>query len=193
MIIPLKKIVYGGFFTLWCCIPYGNEKNGCPMFSIRDTCPPKETLLEEKIDLSNYVIECYGINHNINIARLKQELEPNTWLILQDFDLDEQEKYMRDVKGHKNWSSKKCKSYRYWQKGFMNKIIDEARNYMLELRKEYNKKLYGQFWRIPVLELLERPEANGVNLFATCRHHGIILERNPQHIVKKMVIVGVRK
>ena len=71
-----------------------------------------------------------------------------------------------------------CRNPRYWQKGVTNKILNEARAFL---------------WGFPEGFVLTRPEANGVNLFSTCRIHGIKLERNPQVIVKKMMIIAKRK
>ena len=153
MIIPLKRVIWHPKVREWCLLPYPNHPKGCPMYGTRASCPPEAPLFNELVEEPYY-------------------------LVIQEFDLDAQEKYMREVKGHKNKSSKWCRNSRYWQKGFMNRIIAEANKFL---------------WSFPEGRILERPEANGVNLFATCAHHKIMLERNPQKIVKKMVIVGKRK
>jgi len=98
------------------------------------------------------------------------------YLVIREFDLETQEIYMK--RRHPNWSKKMCRNARYWQKSLMNQIMREARLFV---------------WQHPEYMILERPEANGVNLFSTCRIHGIKLERNPQKIVRKMVMVGKRK
>ena len=38
--------------------------------------------------------------------------------------------------------------------------------------------------------ILEIPEANGVDIFKTCKNLGIILDRNPQKIIWKVMIIG---
>jgi len=103
---------------------------------------------------------------------------PPYFLIIQDFDLETQMKKMKDR--HSDWSDKQCANTRYWQKGFDGSIKREADQFITEEMKDG--------------VILVRPEAYGVNLFATCAHHGIILKRRyPLKVVKKMVMVGRNK
>ena len=102
-------------------------------------------------------------------------VEPPYFLVMQELDLEEQELVMK--RRHPEWSSRMCRNPRYWQGKLMHNLIAEAKTLA---------------WKVPDPVILKRPEANGVNLFSTCRLHGIRLERNPHRIVKKMVIVGAR-
>lgn len=151
MIIPLKRVIFGDYVRQWCKLPYPNHPNGCPMYDTRFSCPPYASKFDELV-------------------------EPPYYLVIQEFDLEAQEKRMKER--HPEWSKKMCRNCRYWQNSLMKRIIAEAQAYL---------------WKFPQGIILKRPEANGVNLFATCRLHGIKLEVNPQKIVKKMVIIGGRK
>ena len=105
-------------------------------------------------------------------------IDPPYFLVIQYYDLVSQMKRMKDI--HPNWSDKQCANCRYWQKGFDSLIKNEAEEYIKTTMKD------GL--------ILIKPEAYGVNLFATCAHHGIILERKyPLKIVKKMVMLGRNK
>lgn len=103
-------------------------------------------------------------------------VQPPYYLIIHEFDLEGQAECMRDL--HPNWSDKQCRNPRYWQKGITKKLMAEAQDLL---------------WTFPNGRILKRPEANGINLFATCRAHGIRLERNPQKVVRKMVLIGRKK
>lgn len=105
-------------------------------------------------------------------------IDPPYFLVIQEYDLQAQMKRMRNT--HPSWSDKQCANSRYWQKGFNNSIEKEAKEYIKTTMRDGG--------------ILIRPEANGVNLFATCAHHGIILERKyPLKVVKKMVMIGRNK
>lgn len=134
----------------WCKLSYPSHPDGCPMYGTRRSCPPQAPLLEDVAESPFY-------------------------LVLQEFDLEQQAERMR--LRHPEWSVKMCRNSRYWQKGFEKRILAEAQKFL---------------WRFPQGVILTRPEANGVNLFSTCRLHNIRLERNPRKIVKKMVLVGKR-
>ena len=121
------------------------------MYDTRKTCPPQAPMFYELI-------------------------EPPYYLVIREFNLEAQEKRMKDR--HPEWSRRQARCCLYWQRGFMKRIMQEARQFL---------------WQFPEGRILERPEANCVNLFSTCRIHGIKLEPNPQQVVRKMVMVGKRK
>ena len=111
------------------------------------------------------------------IAPMLDELvEPPFYLVIREFDLEAQEKQMRAR--HPEWSRKQCRNPRYWQQGLMRDLIREAEEFAA--------------WNLPKSMILVRPEAHGVNLFSTCRIHGITIEKDPQRVVKKMVLIGKR-
>jgi len=97
------------------------------------------------------------------------------YLVIQGFDLEDQEKRMK--RRHPEWSSKMCRNPRYWQRTLLKRLMLEAQEFLLRNP-------------VPSPIILQRPEANGVNLFSTCRLHGIRLEVNPQKTVRKMVMIG---
>lgn len=103
-------------------------------------------------------------------------VDPPYYLIIKEFDLEAQAERMREH--HPDWSEKMCRNSRYWQKGFIKELMAEAQEFL---------------WQFPDGMILNRPEANGINLFETCALHGIELERNPQKVVRKMVLVGKKK
>ena len=38
--------------------------------------------------------------------------------------------------------------------------------------------------------VIERPEANGIDIFNTCNNIGIFLDRNPKKIMWKIILIG---
>jgi hypothetical protein len=82
-------------------------------------------------------------------------------------------------KKHPNWTENQCKNLLYWQKGLVKKLKDEAYEYAENLGSNYI--------------VLEVPEANGVNVFQTCKNAGVILEKNPQKKIIKVMIIGKKK
>lgn len=164
MIIPLTKVIFGEYVREWCILPY--EKYYLKNGDVRYTNPNGCPM--------------YGTRPTCPPeAPMLDEIscEPY-YLVIQEFDLEAQAKRMKER--HKDWSEKQCKCYRYWQRTLHNKLVEEASQHIKNL------KILDAF-------ILERPEANGVNLFSTCRLHGIILKKNPQKIVKKMVMIGRQK
>lgn len=97
-------------------------------------------------------------------------ISPPFKLIAVRFDLEEHAKKMKEK--HPDWSDKKARCLLYWQKGVDKKLKQEC-----EKIADNNIILY-------------RPEAHGVNLFATCKNIGLVLEKNPKKYVWKMAIIG---
>jgi len=104
-------------------------------------------------------------------------VKPPFYLVIYNFDLEAQ--VLRMKKRHPEWSERQCRNLLYWQKGVTKKLREEANSFIQTNEKD--------------LILLKVPESNGVNLFLTCENIGIKLEKNPQKIVKKMMIIGHRK
>ena len=103
-------------------------------------------------------------------------VDPPYYLVYQTFDLAAQ--INRMLTKHPGWSRRQAACCLYWQRGLMNRILREA--------KWFARAGEGRI-------VVENPEGAGVNLFATCRLHGIILKKNPRETVVKMVIVGQEK
>jgi predicted metal-binding protein len=94
-------------------------------------------------------------------------------LVAVKFNLENHVKKMK--KKHPGWSDRKARCVLYWQKK-MNRCLRET----CERIASNN----------PNSVVLYKPEANGVNVFETCRKIGLILEKNPQKIVWKIAIIG---
>jgi len=92
------------------------------------------------------------------------------------FDLSAHIEQMRQK--HPDWSLRQLKCLLYWQ-GHINKVLRQKCEEIASKHPDYI--------------ILYKPEANGINLFATCYKLGIILERSPQHFVWKIAIVGTRR
>ncbi len=111
-------------------------------------------------------------------ARKFEELiEAPFFLVTQEFDLENQKQKMKEK--HPNWTECQCRNLLYWQRGFVRKLKEEAYGYANSLGPDFT--------------VLEVPEANGVNVFQTCKNVGITLEINPQKKVIKVMIVGNKK
>ena len=106
---------------------------------------------------------------------------PVSWkwyAIIEEFDLKVQAEKMKQ--NHPHWSERQCKNLLYWQNSVRKRLRDKAIKYKTQLSKGYS-------W---IGFLLEIPEAQGINVFATMEKVGIILCKNPD-IVRKIMFVGV--
>ena len=96
------------------------------------------------------------------------------FLVAQEFDLSEQVEILN--KKESNLEDKRAFCLDYYRGSFSKKIKEEAEAF-LESR---NQDLF----------LLERPEANGVDIFNTCKNVGILLERDPKRKFWKVILIG---
>lgn len=82
----------------------------------------------------------------------------------------------------KNKNSKltdnQCRCVLYYQKG-INKTIKDT------IKKWFNIKDFNK------VILLDRPEANGINVYSTMSKHGLNLKANYDDIIYKMMFVGL--
>ena len=74
------------------------------------------------------------------------------------------------------WKDENPTDYLYHRSEAIKRLREEAKAFIDSLDKE--------------LILVESPEANGVDLFKTCERLKIVLERNPQKIVWKIMLIG---
>lgn len=102
----------------------------------------------------------------------KKIINPPFKLVAVRFNLEEHAERMKEK--HPNWSDKQARCVLYWQKGVDKKLRQEC-----EKIADDNLILY-------------RPEAHYINMFATCRKIGLILEKNPKKYVWKIAIIGKR-
>lgn len=100
------------------------------------------------------------------------------YLVVTTFDLEAHAIRMKSL--HPTWSDKQARCLLYWQNSVRRKLLAEA-----------NAFIKGQ--NSANLFLLEIPEANGVNVFKTCKAVGIKIERNPKKIVRKVMLIGTKK
>ena len=103
-------------------------------------------------------------------------IKPPYILVAVKFNLEEHVKKMKQK--HPNWTDKQARCVLYWQ----NRVNKQLR----ELSEKTASK-------IPNSMILNMPEANSINLFETCKKEGLILKSNPQKIIWKMSIIGIKK
>lgn len=99
------------------------------------------------------------------------------FIVIERFDLKAQVKKM--ITKHPEWTERQCRNLLYWQKGVVSRLKKKAYDFTYSLGEEFI--------------VLEIPESNGVNVFETCKNIEIALHKNPQEIVRKVMIVGKRK
>ena len=95
--------------------------------------------------------------------------------VIVRFDLVKHAQRMLDR--HSHWSRKQCRNVLYWQ----NTVKKKLRNKSYDLQSVLDG-----------YEVLEIPEANGVNVFKTMAKHGLMLKHDPD-IVYKVMLVGNKK
>ncbi len=103
---------------------------------------------------------------------LELYLERPYWLVRETFNLKAWERKQR--KKWPDWSKKQCRNSRHWQGGVNSRLKKRA--------KLLAKLLPGGH------EVLEIPEANGVDVFSVCEHLGLTLKRNPDLVHKFMIV-----
>ncbi len=176
-VIEVRKLVVDAYYQTWCCIPYPGNPDGCPaVYTTKrriplEQCPFDAPYLLDFVDLSAYERKDPRCSE---VLVLKDGFEPSIWLLVRRFDLEGQR--LRMKKKHGDWSDKMCRNSRYWQK---------------RVRRNLKADSNSLKWRIPFpTVMIIRPEAHGVNLFATCRHHGLTLKPNPLEEAYLMYMVA---
>lgn len=100
-------------------------------------------------------------------------ITPPYKLVAVKFNLKRHVKKMKEK--HPEWTDRQARCVLYWQK-------KAEKN----LRKESEKAAE----KIEESKIIYKPEAYGVNLFATCRKIRLNLEKNPRNTVWKISIIG---
>ena len=145
-------------------------------YSVRELCP---------YPYPNHPKGCptYGKKSTCPPHCLKVEdyfdLSQGLWIVWIDFDFTAHRHKMK--KRHLDWSQRQIDCCLYWQ-GTANKMLREAVadvEYYLEGRGNW--------------ETAFCPEAMGVNVTATMKSLGIVLEWPPETLVRKVAIIGIRK
>lgn len=130
-------------------------------------------MFPDLIDISSYKFRDYG---EMTIMKLRKGKDPTMWLFYQEFDIG---KWVEEfLEKHPTRTEKQARIPYLWQRKIYDKVYAEANAFSWTLGKP--------------AQLLKRPEANGVNLFSTCRvNGGPILESNPQKKIYLMAILGL--
>lgn len=101
------------------------------------------------------------------------DLSRKHWFIIVPFDIAAHAAGMKER--HPQWSDRMCRNCLYWQGGVRKELRAQARRVVGEK---------------PGTISTDCPEAMGVNVFRTCHRHGIMMRKNPQHMVHKVALVG---
>ncbi len=158
-----------------CKKPYPGQSNGCPNFNCKNGCPPNAPLFDKIFDLSDSIFVIYNI-----------------------FDLDSHIKRMKKL--HPEWTDKQAGCSRYWQTTARKQLSSEINRFMLEHRSE--KNLYYAVTPYNGIEkdlllshraIFSPPEAMGVDLDATMRNLGIVLEWPPVTKTYQIALAGTKK
>jgi len=101
------------------------------------------------------------------------------WAVWIEFDLADHRERMR--KKHPKWSRRQLDCCLYWQGTVRKFLKHKVTNFCTE------QLLFKQ---AKTLEVLYVPEAFGVNVTATMKKIGVILEWPPENIVRKIAFIG---
>ena len=173
MKIPLTKIVHGSLVTSWCCWEYPSHPDGCGNYLDKKWCPPQAPMFPNILDVSNYKSKDYG---DMTITELREDKDPTMWLFYKEFNIGEWVNGF--LEAHPSRSEKQARIPYLWQDKVYKQVYSEAMAFSWTLGKPS--------------QLLERPEATGVNLFSTIRvNGGPVLKRNPKQKLYLMCILGL--
>ena len=171
---PIYTISYGLTVRNWCGLEYPNHPDGCQNYFDKDWCPPKVKEFPAGADISSYNL-IRGYNDEMFLLRLKPWLTPTMWLFIRHFNLKGWVKGLREE--HPKMSDAQARIPYLYHDRVYSRVYADAEAFK---------------WTIgcPAI-LLKRPEANGVNLFATSRvNGGPQLEKNPRDDVYLMAILA---
>lgn len=95
----------------------------------------------------------------------------NWFAVTEEFDLKKHAKKWKER--HPNATEKQCRNLLYWQNGVRKRLY----NKVLKCINPFNGDI-----------ILRIPEACGVDVFKTMEKIGIKLQRNPDYVIKVMLI-----
>jgi hypothetical protein len=104
------------------------------------------------------------------------DLAQPVYAIVTEFDLASHVARMRSA--HPGWSDAQCRCCLYWQP---------------RARKALRAEIQAFAHEYPGYQVTMTPEAMGVNVTATLRSAGIILEWPPQRITRQVALAGKSK
>lgn len=100
------------------------------------------------------------------------------YAFVRRFSINEHATLMKDK--NKKLTDKQRRCVLYYQRG-INKTIKDSMLKWFNI-KDFDKVL-----------LLDRPEANGINMYSTMSKHGLNLKANYDDIICKIMIIGIPK
>jgi len=100
------------------------------------------------------------------------DLEAPVYMIINRFNLGAHEAMMKAK--HPKWSRKQCRNVLYWQN---------------TVRKHLKLMAYDLKTYLDGYEVLEIPEAHGVNVYKLMHDHAITLTTDPDIVYKSMLVV----
>jgi hypothetical protein len=144
-----------------CIYPYYKHPKGCPNYGKKEICPPKIGYFQDVFD------DKYDI-----------------WALWAEFDLATHVKQMRMK--HPTWSYRQLSCCLYWQ-GTVRAFLKQKADEWVEQHAAKHPKVRD----IQGFTYTTCPEGMGVNVTATMRNIGVVLEWPPKKIVRKIYLVGV--
>lgn len=155
-----------------CTQPYPGHPKGCPNYGERDTCPPRQKPFDDVYDTDLAI-----------------------WALWAEFDLGAHIDKMR--KAHPCWTHRQLVCCLYWQ-GTVRKFL---RTESAKQIRKFNKDDWSTVKWIDSVDapftdrvlLTTCPEAMGVNVTATMKTIGVVLEWPPIETTRMVYLVGVRK
>jgi hypothetical protein len=100
--------------------------------------------------------------------------DPPYYFVIRIFDLSKHAHEMH--KKFPAWSDKQCRNPRLWQSHQDRLLKDDTKHISTHT---LGNNIY-----------MLRPEMYGVNIYSTCRVHGLILHRNPTDMVYRIAMIG---
>lgn len=104
------------------------------------------------------------------------DLEKELYLVHSEFNLAEHEHKMKEK--HPNWSRHQCRCVLYWQS---------------RSRKQMKERVERAVKFLSANRITACPEGMGMNVFATARHSGLLLERTRDiEICRHVSLIGYK-
>jgi hypothetical protein len=104
-------------------------------------------------------------------------IDPPYYFVIRTFDLSAHAKKMKEK--FPTWTEKQCRNSRLWQ-SHQDKLLKDDTEYIVVHTPNNNI-------------FMLRPEMYGVNIFSTCRIHGLLIPKNPTDVVYRIAMVGKAK
>lgn len=103
-IYSVKELVINYETREWCKLPYPDHPRGCPNYGKRDSCPPDAILIEDFVNVHNFL-----------------------WLITIEFNLASHVQRMLGL--HPKWSNRQARCVLYWQPRVNRELLEATSQY----------------------------------------------------------------